>query len=104
MILEVHPAPLNKPRVVSTSPSKALIDRTVRGEPWDDITFVVLKRNDATWIEVSGSKVDGFSARYLENGREYVSVGPPESIEQMISILTSYLAADDQWRSIIEWD
>ena len=106
MILEVHEPPEDGPREISKSPDAALIDKTVRGLSWSDITFVVLKVDDNNWIEGSGSlnPQDGLSARYMKNGKEHVSAHAPRSLDEIVSLLQSYRAGNGRWQNLIDWD
>lgn len=106
MILEVHEPPDYRPREVSKSPDLALIEKTVKGLAWSDITFVILKVDDNNWIEGSGSlkPTDGLSARYLKDGKEHVSARAPKSLDEIISILQSFHSGDGRWQKMIDWD
>ena len=105
MVLEVAQSG-GKPRVVSTNPDVVTIDRIVRGLPWSDITFVVLRKDETNYIEGSGSlnPSDGLSARYVENGVEHVSRQAPESLRVIVALLASYRSGDGKWRTMIEWE
>ncbi len=105
MILELYSPPTNDRQVVTDSASDSAIELTIRNQPWDDITFVVLRIDDDNWFEVSGSlnPDDGLSASYSESGTEHVSASPPESLDHCIALMRSYLKGDDKWRSEIKW-
>jgi hypothetical protein len=104
MILEVHAAPHYQMRRM-LHPNEALISSTVEEQPWDDITFILLKVDDWNWFEVSGSlrPEDGLSARYCEHGEELVAARPPASLDECVQLLLSYWRSDNQWRSAIGW-
>lgn len=106
MILELYSPPAAERQVVSEAADAVSVEATIRGQPWDDITFVVLKVDERNWFEVSGSlkPEDGLSARYFEDGVEHVSDGAPESLDVCVSLMLSYLRADDRWREDIGWD
>jgi hypothetical protein len=106
MILEVHELSANQPREISKNPDAALIDKSVRGLAWSEITFVVLKVDDNNWIEGSGSlnPEDGLSARYMKDGKEHVSARAPVSLDEIIALLQSYRSGDGRWQKLIEWD
>ena len=91
------------PRLVSESPSEGLIEETVFSLSWGDITFVILTQDKNNLFEVSGSHEDGFSARYVENGQEFISVHPPESLAEMAELLRFYLVGDERWRRNLDW-
>jgi len=42
MILELYPPPKNEPQIITDSPDAATVESTIRNQPWDEITFVVL--------------------------------------------------------------
>lgn len=89
--------------LVATDPSADDITATVNNQSWDAITFVTVHNDNDDLLECSGSYEDGFSARYVESSKEFFSVNPPNSTEAMIALLQSFHAADDSWRSLIEW-
>jgi hypothetical protein len=105
MILEIYEPPDHAPRQVAENPDSAKIENTVKGLPWSDITFIVLKIDENNWIEGSGSlnPEDGLSARYSENGKEYVAENPPKSLEVIVSLLQSYASGDGKWKKMIIW-
>lgn len=102
--LELHAPPDYTPQLIALEPDAAVIKDTIHAQPWDDITFVVLCRDAESGIELSGSlsPADGLSARYWENGREFVSVGAP-SLQQGIEFLQFYSRGDERWRSVVRW-
>lgn len=105
MILQLYPPPNHEPTTITDAPDAGQVEATIRNQPWDDITFVVLRIDDANWFEVSGSldPSDGLSAAYSEDGIEHVSDGAPESLDICVSLMLSYLRSDDKWRTAIDW-
>ncbi len=105
MILELSPPPTNDPIILSDSPTRELVASTIQGQPWSEITFIVLRRDEANWFEISGSldPNDGLSARYSENGQEMVSATAPGTLEEASGLMLSYFDADDRWRQAIGW-
>lgn len=106
VVLEVFDPPDWKPREVATDPDAETIARTVRGLPWSDITFVVLRKDEKNYFEASGSldPGDGFSATYVEDGVEHLSREAPESLDVVVALLGSYRSDDGKWRTMIAWD
>ncbi len=103
-VLELYPPPSNKLVVVSESPTRDLIVSTVQAQSWKDITFVVLRLDEANRFEISGSLEEGLSALCSENGQERVSATGPASLGEATDLLLSYLASDDRWRTSIGWE
>lgn len=106
MILVLYPPPDNEPITISTAPNEQIVISSVKAQPWDDITFIILKIDEKNWLEVSGSLKPevGLSARYTEAGVEHVSKRAPEDLNECIKLLSSYLRGDDKWRKDIPWD
>jgi hypothetical protein len=105
MYLEVYEYALDDaPRLVAESPNEGLLEEMVFSLSWGDITFVILTQDKDNLFEVSGSHEDGFSARYVEDGQEFVSVHPPESLAEMVELLRFYLVGDERWRQSLEWE
>ena len=106
MILQVCEPPSCTPRDLAINPDLSTIAAAIRALSWDDITFVVLRLDENTWIEGSGSlrPEDGLSARFMEDGVEHVSRSAPEGLNVIEQLLTSFLLRDDRWRTLIEWD
>ncbi|MFN2564934.1 MAG: hypothetical protein ABR499_07995 [Gemmatimonadaceae bacterium] len=106
MTLVVAEPPGYEERAVAVDPDAETIERAVKGLAWSDITFVFLKVDDRNWIEGSGSlnPVDGLSAKFMDDGAEWVSSRPPTSLDEIISLLQSYRAGDGRWQKLIEWE
>ena len=70
--LELNAPPDYAPQLIALDPDAAVIENTIKAQPRDDITFVVLRRDPESGIELSGSlsPSDGLSARYWQDGRE----------------------------------
>ena len=101
--LVVSEPPEWEERVITTAPTPETVREVVSSLSWGDITFVVLRTDQANWFEVSGAlNGHGLSARYSENGTEFVSAGPPRSLREGEALLISYMT-DDRWRSAIGW-
>lgn len=104
MTLELYAPPDNQVSIVSDVATQRQIADTIEDQPWSDITFLVLKRDEDNWFEVSGSTSAGFSARYMADGREFVSSRAPDSIAEMCILMTSYLEEDGKWKTAIGWE
>jgi hypothetical protein len=103
MTLEVAEAPSHEERVVAQNPDAEAIGRVARQLSWSDVTFVVLRIDDENWMETSGSSKDGFSAKITLAGETWISSRPPESLDEMITLLVSYRNGDNAWQDLIEW-
>ncbi len=103
-VLEVHEPPEYRPRLVARDPDAALIAEPVHALPWQEVTFVVLVREDGSFLEGSGSlrPEDGFSAKFGDGDREHVSSRPPESLEDVVRLLQSFRAGDGSWREAFD--
>jgi hypothetical protein len=104
MRLEIHAPPDNDVSIVSDAATGRQIAEVIESQPWNDITFVVLRRDDDNWFEVSGSTPAGFSARYMADGEEFVSSRAPDSLAEMSLLMASYLEDDGKWKSVIGWE
>ena len=103
MRLEVHQPPDCPVRIIAVDPDLRLIALTVLELDWSDISFVELCLDDNHSLGVSGSFRYGFAATCRENGIEKVSDRPLDSLEEMVALLQSYRAGDDQWWQMIGW-
>lgn len=104
MKLEIHAPPDNDVSIVSDAATGRQIAEVIESQPWNDITFVVLRRDDDNWFEVSGSTTAGFSARYMADGEEFVSSRAPDSLAEMSLLMASYLEDEGKWKSAIGWE
>ena len=90
--------------VISSSPDEATIAATVRDQPWDEITFVVLRRDAKNELGISGSlsPEDGLAVHFCEDGERHV--GPLAALDEGISLLLSYSRGDGRWRRSVSWE
>jgi hypothetical protein len=105
LVLVVRESPDFAPREIATNPDGDGVEHTIRSLEWNAMTFVSLERG-ADAITASGSldPGDGLSISYVENDEEHISASPPESIDQIVSIMRSYATGDRSWRTMIDWD
>jgi hypothetical protein len=103
MTLCADDRPSGEYREVATDPDPSLIAATVLELDWSDVAFVQLWVDNYNWLECSGCWELGFAAVYCEEGKFHVSDRPLESVEEMIPLLQSYRAGDDEWRHMIGW-
>ena len=91
--------------VISDSTSADQIKKTIEGLDWSDFHQVVLIRDNSNWIEVGGDLSDsGLSAIYEENGEQFVTRVPPNSVDQMTKILVSYFNGDGKYLKQYKFD
>ena len=104
LVLTVSEAPDLAPREIATNPDGDTVERCIRSLSWKGMTFVTLERGPDC-ITASGSleSGDGWSLSSLENGEEHVAARPPESIDAIVSIMRSFAAGDQSWRTMIDW-
>ena len=81
------------------------IERSIRSLTGKGDSFAILARADQDYIQTSGDSRNGFVLEYREGSEEkHFSCSSTElSVEQVISAFQSYLAADDKWKSELEW-
>lgn len=106
LILELHSPTEYEAIIISETPHTINIDSAVKAQPWKDITFIVLKADEQNLIELSGSlnPADGLSARFFEDGNEYISKRAPKSLDEGVELLISYLQNDGKWKKMISWE
>lgn len=81
--------------IVSENATIEIIDKVMEQIDWDNFNNVILSIDDNNWIMVGGSLgEDGLAIVYSENGNEFISDFPPETVTQMIKVLHSYLKGD----------
>jgi len=72
---------------------------------WTELNIVQLSRSPGDWVEVSGNTSnDGLSCAYLENGEIRVTEEPPSSVDELITILTSYYQQDDAYKHLYRFN
>ncbi len=76
------------------------IVQAVESLNWADFHQVVLEKSNGDWIDVGGNLGDdGLSVMYEEGGEQHVIVTPPTTVDQMKTILLSYLAGDGKFKT-----
>jgi hypothetical protein len=92
-------------KIISDQTSAEQIEATMKEIDWKLFHQVVLTKVSSDYLEVGGNTADdGLSVMYQENNHQYFIVDPPEKVEQMLSILISYLAGDDQYKNQFKFD
>lgn len=98
--LVVCPPPSNARMVFSENPDADAVREAVEKQAWEDITFVMIEWDENNLFECSGSIPDGFSASVFKAGKQQLLEQAPESKEEMVKLLQSYLADDAYWKSL----
>ncbi|MDP7288280.1 MAG: hypothetical protein QGH94_09845, partial [Phycisphaerae bacterium] len=93
-------------KVIAEDTTPEIVRDTMLSLDWLGFHQVVLERLNGDWLEVGGSldPNDGLSVAYGENGKESVIKVPPSTVDEMITILLSYLANSEDWKTDAEWD
>ncbi|MDQ8205825.1 hypothetical protein [Pelagicoccus sp. SDUM812003] len=103
MILEAISPEYEKYTTVDTEPTPESIRAYVESLPWDDITFVRIKKDETHWVECSGSHPDGFSVIYQEGTETFITQDEPEGLEQLILTMQDFSIGGNDWKSICRW-
>jgi len=106
MVLIVAESPDFEEKIVANSPTPELLESTVQSLAWSDITFVILKKNEQDWLELSGSldPSDGLSMRYFDSTGEFVSDRAPSSLKEGTTVLKKYLLDNPEWKKTYNWN
>ena len=92
-------------KIISDQINSEQIVETMNGIDWKLFHQVVLTKGNGDYLEVGGNTSDdGLSVMYQENNHQYFIVDPPETVEQMLEILLSYLAVDYQYKNQYKFD
>lgn len=85
--------------------SEQKIEESIRSLTGEDDSFAILARDDQTYIQTSGDPNHGFVLEYRDGSEEehYSCSNFELSAEQVIRAFQSYLAANDKWKSELEW-
>jgi hypothetical protein len=102
MTLDLQPPPKYERQVLSYDPTPEIVARAVRSQRWDDLTYLVLRKDEENWLSVSGYLPDHFAAFVQVGGKETAIDKAPQSMEEMTALLQSYLADDKAWKSAME--
>lgn len=87
------------------NPDERKIDEVVMGLTSDD-AFAVLSRDDMNYMQVAGSKSEGFTLEYQSGGtdKHFVAANGPYSAEQVSKALRLYAASDPRWQTDYPWE
>jgi hypothetical protein len=85
--------------------SNRQIEESIRSLTGDGDSFAILARAEQEYIQTSGDPSHGFVLEYRDGSDEkhYSCSNFELSAEQIIRAFQSYLAADDRWKSELEW-
>ena len=85
--------------------SNRQIEESIRSLTGDGDSFAILARAEQEYIQTSGDPSHGFVLEYRDGSEDkHFSCSNFElSAEQVIRAFQSYLAADDKWKSELEW-
>lgn len=86
--------------------STDLIARTVASLADTDDFFLILAKDEMTYIQTSGSTKSGFVLEYQDGSIEehYSCADAPLNAEQIVETLQRYLTNHDRWRSDFTWE
>ena len=85
--------------------SNRQIEESIRSLTGDGDSFAILARAEQEYIQTSGDPSHGFVLEYRDGSEDKHFSGSnfELSAEQVIRAFQSYLAADDKWKSELEW-
>ena len=70
---------------------------------WDEISMVMLANDQGIELEASGSKEDGMSVSYTEEGKSWISTTGP-TMDECKKILQQFAAGDETWRDTMKFE
>jgi len=92
-------------KVISEAATAEELIQALESIDWQIFHQVVLEKSNGDWIDVGGNLgSDGLSVMYEEDGIQLVIVDPPTTVDQMKSILLSYLAGDGKFKAENKFD
>lgn len=103
MILKIANPAGKDYREISRNPSSEVIHDSILSMPWKNISAAMLIVDSKRWIELSGSKEDGFSIVYSDEKDEWITIEPPETMDEGIEALQSYASGGGEWFDSYQW-
>ena len=93
---------------VADAPNRRIIVSTIRALDWETgFHQIILIKEPGVSLEVGGSlnPEDGLSAVYTDEKRNVCEVtsSPPETIEEMVALLMSFLTGDGRWAQMYDF-
>lgn len=103
--LEMLQGAMQAEQMIAENPTDEEIARLVHGMAWDEISFVIVKLDEANWLDGSGSlkPADGLSAMCEIEGQQFVTVEAPQSLDEIVALLQSFNRKDGNWRTMVKW-
>lgn len=86
--------------------STDLIARTAASFTDTDDFFLILAKDEMTYIQTSGSAKSGFVLEYQDGSIEehFSCADAPLNVEQIVETLQRYLTGHDRWKSEFTWE
>ena len=93
-------------QVVTEDATPETVKNTMNSVNWQEFHQIVLDSPNGNMMEVGGSlnPDDGLSVLYQENGSQSVIKVPPTSVDEMTSLLLSYLSGTNDWKTGNQWE
>lgn len=91
-------------KLVTETTDPDIIEKKLSDPEWASLTGIRLEIDSLNWIELSGSKSDGFSIIYSDGENEWITKEAPESLEQSILAVQSYAMKGNEWKELFEWE
>ncbi|QDT28344.1 hypothetical protein Enr10x_36860 [Gimesia panareensis] len=105
ILLKILLPATSEPQIVATNPSREEIRKHVYALKWNDITFVTAEIDQDNWLDGSGSlnPEDGLSGMCSIEGVQYVTEQAPESLDEIVELLHSFVLRNGAWRTDMVW-
>lgn len=84
----------------------SLIEESIRSMTGEGDSFVILSKDEMTYLQTSGGPTEGYILEYQEGTLEehYSCVEPSLDTEQAVRIFQCYLSGDSRWRTDYKWE
>lgn len=91
-------------KLVAETTDPDVIEEKLFEPEWESLTGIRIEIDGLNWIDLSGSKDDGFSIIYSDGENEWITKDAPESLEQSILAVQSYAMKGNEWKELFEWE
>lgn len=91
---------------VSERVSSDLLERSIRSLDGTGDSFVILSKEEMTYLQTSGDPRNGFVLEY-QNGtleEHYSCIEPNLNAEQVVRAFQQYYSNDSRWKSDLRWE
>lgn len=92
---------------VAASPvNDELLEQSILSLTGEGDSFVILSRNDMTYMQTSGDPKNGFILEYQEESvdQHYSCTDGDLSASQVVQAFQWYLSGDGRWKTDLKWE